>query len=123
MTENLHQYLAAFIGNTQQPDSFLSKISFLSFYSNIVSLMSICYGIASGWPSPNILLLESNETPLPTGKITMDEASSIVALMCIGGLISNIFFGYIADNFGRKVPLLMIVIPEMVNSKKCIATF
>lgn len=57
----------------------------------------------------------SNDSPLPTGKIDMDEASWIASLICVGGIVGNVIFGYIANKFGRKIPLLLIPIPMIVS--------
>lgn len=73
------------------------------------------FNFTISWASPSIILLTSDETPLPSGKITMDEASWIASLLCIGGLIGNIFFGYITNRFGRKLPLIVIAIPTVVS--------
>lgn len=73
------------------------------------------YGVTCGWTSPNLLILMSDETPLPSGTINWEEASWIAALLCVGGMIGNIFFGFITSNFGRKEPLLFISIPTIVS--------
>lgn len=75
----------------------------------------IGYGITCGWPSPSIQLLTSDETPLPSGKITIEEGSWIASLLCIGGLIGNILFGFITNSFGRKRPLCALSIPIIVS--------
>lgn len=38
----------------------------------------------------------------------------MVSIMCIGGFLGNIFFGCIADRWGRKLPLMSIAIPMTV---------
>lgn len=68
-----------------------------------------------GWGSPNIDLLSSKESPLPSGKIDKDEASWIASLLCFGGLIGNLFFGYVAKIWGRRLPLILISIPAIVR--------
>lgn len=73
--------------------------------------------MAEGWPSPSIFLLESDETPLPSGKITVEEASWIASLLSIGCLFGNVF-GYITNKFGRKVTLIFISIPTIVSERK-----
>lgn len=62
----------------------------------------------------NILLM-SDESPLPSGKISMEEATWITSLLQVGALICNIVFGYISNNYGRKIPLLVISIPMIVS--------
>lgn len=73
------------------------------------------YGITCGWASPNIELLTSEDTPLPSGKITIDQASWIASILCIGGLIGNILFGIVTTYFGRKWPLLILCVPTIVR--------
>lgn len=80
-----------------------------------MNLLPAGYGVVCGWSSPNIILLTSDESPLPTGKIEMDQASWIASLICIGGLIGNLCFGYITANFGRKQPLMFIAIPCIIS--------
>lgn len=75
----------------------------------------IGHGIAGGWPSPTVVLLTSDESPLPSGKITMSEASWIASLMSIGGLIGNAVFGFVTNAFGRKLPLILMTVPGIVS--------
>lgn len=44
-----------------------------------------------GWTSPSILILTGDESPLPSGKISMEEASWIASLSCFGGFHLNCF--------------------------------
>lgn len=80
-----------------------------------MNLLTICEGVGVGWASPSINLLTSNDSPLSSGKISMEEASWIASLICVGGTIGNVIFGYIADKFGRKIPLLLVSIPMIVR--------
>lgn len=68
-----------------------------------------------GWSSPSNVLLTSDDTPLPSGKITMEEASWVTSLLSVGALICQIVFGYITNNFGRKIPMLIITVPTIVS--------
>lgn len=83
-----------------------------------MSFLTVGCGVTGGWPSPNILVLMSDETPLASGKITMDEASWIASLWCIGGLIGNPIFGFITNNYGRKMPLVFLAVPAIVSESK-----
>ncbi|XP_055298714.1 facilitated trehalose transporter Tret1-like [Sitodiplosis mosellana] len=78
-------------------------------------MLPMGYGVTCGWASPSIVLLTSDETPLPSGKITMDEASWIASLICFGALIGNILFGIITSKFGRKIPLIILTIPTVIS--------
>lgn len=73
------------------------------------------YGATCGWPSAAYSVLQSNETPLVSGRMSVEELSWMVSIMCIGGFFGNIFFGCIADRWGRKLPLLGIAMPMTVS--------
>lgn len=40
----------------------------------------------------------------------------INVLLVLGGLLGNIFFGFITTSFGRRLPLILISIPVIVGS-------
>lgn len=75
----------------------------------------MCHGVSCGWSSVCAILLTSDETPLESGKITMDEASWIASLLCVGGLPGNVFCGIVTNKYGRKKPLIFIAIPTIVS--------
>lgn len=87
----------------------------------LVNLLMMCHGISGGWSSPNIGLLTSDESPLPTGKISISEAAWMASLLCMGGLIGNILFGFITNTYGRKIPLILITIPGVVSNTSTFA--
>lgn len=100
--------------NLKRSNFKTSKSIFFIFYF-LVSLFSIQFGVTGGWASPSIVLLLSEESPLPSGKISVDEASWVVSMVFIGGLIGNLAFGLITSHFGRKIPLLLTTIPIIVT--------
>lgn len=71
-------------------------------------------GLVLGWPI-FLPLLMSDDSPLPTGKITLDEASWMVSLPCFGSLFGNVFFAYLTRIYGRKKPLIAVAIPFAVS--------
>lgn len=81
-----------------------------------VSVFTMAYGLSYGWASPSIMILTSEESPLPSGKITMEQSSWIAALPCAGGFFGNIIFGFITTYFGRKTPLILMAIPTVVRN-------
>lgn len=70
-----------------------------------------------GWPSAALVELQSinGPHPLPTGPLNDDEASWVTSLMCIGGFVGNSFFGWFVNRFGRKIPLILCAIPQLVR--------
>lgn len=79
-----------------------------------MNLLTVTYGISCGWPAPMMSVLESDETPLPSGPLTLDETSSIASYVCFGGLIGNLLFGFSMNVFGRKISLLFMALPAIV---------
>lgn len=63
----------------------------------------------------NFVLLQSDKTPLKAGKLTVDESAWVVSLLTFGGLWGNLLFGYVAEKFGRKLPLLFIAAVQIVR--------
>lgn len=68
-----------------------------------------------GWSSPATILLISDDSPLPGGKITKDEMSLAVMLLPMGGAIGSFIYAYITNHFGRKTLLLFNAIPVIVR--------
>lgn len=58
---------------------------------------------------------ESDDSPLPSGRVQSDELGWIASLLGIGGLVGTVSSGWMADRFGRKYSLLAMAIPQIVN--------
>jgi MFS family permease len=105
-----------------------------SYATFCVNLIAVTYGAANGeyrwsffeqivkffiwipgWPSPTIPLLESKETPLESGPLTVSEASWITSMIYLGGFIITIVSGYAMEKFGRKISILFLAIPAIVS--------
>uniref|UniRef100_A0A182W7L4 Major facilitator superfamily (MFS) profile domain-containing protein n=1 Tax=Anopheles minimus TaxID=112268 RepID=A0A182W7L4_9DIPT len=79
-----------------------------------IHIITASYGVTVGWPAPIIPLLRSPDTPLPSGPVTVEEASWIGATLCIGGTIGTILFAFVHTYFGKKVALLLIPVPHII---------
>lgn len=89
---------------------FLKKtLKFSEFF--VVNLLTLSYGTICGWSSSGLLALQSEESALKSGPASDEEASWIGAIMCIGGLFGNIAFGWISNQFGRKISLILAAFP------------
>lgn len=111
-------------------------------YTLTVNMLPIGFGMVAGWASPNISLLTSDDSILASGKITMEQASSVASfvplgiagkrifhlnsgfffrnhnqnLFCFpGALFGNFLFGFITNKFGRKKILISLAIPTIVR--------
>ncbi|KAL5275947.1 hypothetical protein ACFFRR_001648 [Megaselia abdita] len=76
-----------------------------------VNIFTLSYGTICGWSSAALLVLQSDESPLESGPLTKDEASWIGAIMCIGGLLGNVAFGWISNKYGRRMALIIASFP------------
>lgn len=91
---------------------------FLHFFSllfSIANIISLCHGLAIGWLSPNLLKLQSNESPLQSGPMTLSETSWIGSCFSIGAILGNCFFGLLSNYLGRKNTLCILALPNLVN--------
>ncbi|GAB0091269.1 hypothetical protein DMENIID0001_060880 [Sergentomyia squamirostris] len=79
-----------------------------------VNLGAIVYGIVVGWPAPTMPILASADSPLPSGPLTQNEVSLVNSIMALGGMTGALIFGWVADRFGRKWPLIVGTIPQMI---------
>lgn len=88
--------------------------NFLNFFI-LVNIIAISNGAFTGWPSASFLVLQADDSPLKTGPMSNTEAGWVGSVLCIGGLIGNIFFAWFTDKIGRKRCLLLIAIPSFVS--------
>lgn len=73
-------------------------------------MATMSYGIAFGWCSPSLPALLSDESPLPTGPITIDESNWISSILCIGLTLGALLSGPLSGRLGR-IRLLMVLVP------------
>lgn len=78
----------------------------------IVNLISLVHGSATGWLSPTVPFLQSDDTHLDH-PITMAELSWIGGLLSLGGIVGNFMFSIIAERFGRKFALIILALPNL----------
>lgn len=78
-----------------------------------MNLISIAHGCGTGWISPTILTLRSDNSPL--GPITTEQVSWLGSSINIGGMVGNILFTLINKYYGRKIGLCIMAFPNMVK--------
>ncbi|XP_022120595.2 facilitated trehalose transporter Tret1-like [Pieris rapae] len=83
-------------------------------YSCIVSLGFIIYGMETGWLSPLIEELQSENSPLGTPVSDMIVSWWATIIPFCGAFLVPICT-YLADNFGRKLSIIVIILPEIVS--------
>ncbi|GAB0091268.1 hypothetical protein DMENIID0001_060870 [Sergentomyia squamirostris] len=80
-----------------------------------VNLCALVYGIVVGWPSPTMQILTSTESPLHSGPLTQHEVSLVNSIMTLGGMTGALIFGWVADRFGRKWPIIVGTMPQIIS--------
>lgn len=80
-----------------------------------MNLGTIGYAISVGWMGIELMKYDSDECPLPSGRVTKDELGWIASILGIGGFAGTILSGWMADRIGRKYSLLSMAIPEIVS--------
>lgn len=79
------------------------------------NLLTVSYGSTCGWGGANFLRLQSSDAPLAAGPLTVHEVSWVVSLLCIGGLVGNIVYGWVAERFDRKSLLMLSAVSQIVS--------
>lgn len=86
-----------------------------SFFHIVANVLSLSFSLSMVWAPANFLVLETNDTPLPSGPLTMEEASMVASIFGIRGMLGNMLFLWIFEKFGRRFPLLLLAIPQVVR--------
>lgn len=81
-----------------------------------VNLCTIGYGLSVGWIASAFLIYNSDDCPLPSGRVEMHEIAWIGSILGIGGLIGTVAVGWIADSIGRKNSMISMAVPQIVNA-------
>lgn len=68
--------------------------------------------MANGWNSPSIPKLRAPDSPVP---LTGDEASWVIVIAVVGAVLFAYPAAYIMDRYGRKITLLIGVIPMLTG--------
>ncbi|GAB0086684.1 hypothetical protein DMENIID0001_007910 [Sergentomyia squamirostris] len=76
---------------------------------------ALFFGLSIGWLSPSIPQLLSLDSPLPSGPITVDEASWVSSILYLFAIIGSVVFGWLVDRIGRKYALYIGAIPNIVT--------
>ena len=74
-----------------------------------VIILLFSNGFSTGWNSPSFPVLQSEDSPLPSGPITEEETSWILSSMSPGCLLGSLLFGWIMEQWGRKVAGYIII--------------
>lgn len=68
-----------------------------------------------GWMGIAFSLYDSDDCPLPSGRVLLHELGWIASMLGIGGLVGTIVAGWMAERIGRKYSLLSMAVPQIVR--------
>ncbi|EDW63945.2 facilitated trehalose transporter Tret1 [Drosophila virilis] len=80
-----------------------------------VNIVSISFGAYCGWPSSSFLELSSDASPLETGPLTKQDQGNVASVLCLGGLVGNVFFLWLAEKIGRRQSMLWVALPSLLG--------
>lgn len=71
------------------------------------------HGCILGWVAPALMLLTSDDTPLASGPLTLEELSWIGSMHCIGAIFGTFAFGSLTGFVGCKRAMGLLGIPAI----------
>lgn len=86
------------------------KINFFHFPANFIMFS---HGCILGWVSTALLLLTSEDTPLKSGPVTLEQLSWIGSMHCIGAMFGTFTFGCFTSFMGCKRTMAFLGIPAI----------
>ncbi|KAJ6646777.1 Facilitated trehalose transporter Tret1, partial [Pseudolycoriella hygida] len=97
---------------TKFPAFNLVKYQCLSVAS--VNIATFCHGIICGWNAPAIWLMQTEDSPLESGKISLNDASWISGGQYIGYVIGIFLFAAVSKRFSLRTAMSLLVLPNLV---------
>ncbi|XP_055590221.1 facilitated trehalose transporter Tret1-like [Uranotaenia lowii] len=84
--------------------------------TSMINVINLSDGAGHGWVSPFLPLLQSPDTPLiDTGPVSIDQASWIGSVLCLGGLFGSLPYCWLVQQFGIKWALVCLAIPNITS--------
>lgn len=79
------------------------------------NISTLGYAISIGWVASVMIQYDSNDSPLPSGRVKLEQLAWVGSILGIGGLVGTVFIGWFADCVGRKNSLIVMAIPQVVS--------
>ncbi|KAJ9589408.1 hypothetical protein L9F63_017387 [Diploptera punctata] len=104
------------VNNLESKTAKLGSTKFPQFLAAFtVGFLCFAYGSATGWLSPTLPFLQSNNSAIGIPPITEEEASWLSSLPFLGALVATPVFSFICQYFGRKAGGYVTVMPAIVS--------
>ncbi|KAJ6646779.1 Facilitated trehalose transporter Tret1, partial [Pseudolycoriella hygida] len=98
--------------NTKFPAFHLVKYQCLAAAS--VNIATFCHGTILSWSGPAVWLMQTEDSPLESGKISLNDASWIGGGQYIGFIIGIFLFAAVLKHLGLKIAMSLLVLPNLV---------
>lgn len=89
---------------------------FAALSANIIMLG---YGCGIGWVAVALPLLQSVDTPLTSGILSLDQKALLSSILSIGSLSGNFVFGFLVNYLGSKRCMLIAGFVQAVSHFLC----
>lgn len=97
-----HQYYAVLAGKYCTKKRACGKDSWIRIYCFAVNLISLSHGCMVGWLTPVLPLLKSDDTPLTTGPLSLEDVSWMASIAPMGSVFSALILRWITVRIGSK---------------------
>lgn len=82
---------------------------------NLGNLLTLSFGLSTGWATINLLELENANSTFPTGPLTKQETSLVISLINVGGFVGNWLVLPLSGLVGVKRATHLLGIPIVVR--------
>lgn len=91
----------------------LFSFVFVPLKSITANTVLLGHGTISGWLSPALSVLLSDDTPLKTGPLTNHDVSWLGSISSLGSIVGTLIFGVLASCMGCKRAMLYLALPSI----------
>lgn len=78
--------------------------------------MTTSQGTANAWLAANFLPLQRPDTPLPSGPLSLKEATVVMSIGYIGAIAGNLIVPLFSRKFGCQRVILACGVPKIVRN-------
>ncbi|XP_055595994.1 facilitated trehalose transporter Tret1-like [Uranotaenia lowii] len=80
----------------------------------IINIINFSHGAVLGWSSPFLPLLQSDQSPLDSGPVTIEQGSWIGSILCLGALLGTLIYGTLVPILGVKKAIHCLSLPNAI---------
>lgn len=114
-TSSWRQFYSVSCGITQYSHTFWSLRGMKLCELFLGNLLSLALGSSNGWASVNFLELQKSSTSLPSGPMTLPEATFMMSVTFTSAAIGIPMFPFVAKRFGNKNGLFCVGFLQIVS--------